>query len=263
VLKVLGEPGVATGFVGGQRGELIRKMLDEAGVAHDFVTVQPETRLCITLIDTGGDSHTELVEESAAVEEDAFAALAGKLEILLKSARMLVMSGTMTPNAPVAFYARCVEVAARGGVSSIVDAAGESLLRALPARPALVKPNRAELARTLGMELPDESAVKEGMRKLIDLGAKSAVVTLGAEGAIAFDGRQFWRIRLPKVMAVNTIGSGDALTAGLAAALARGQPLPDACRLGCACGAANAITLVSGEVYLEDVQAMMAQVQIS
>jgi tagatose 6-phosphate kinase len=113
------------------------------------------------------------------------------------------------------------------------------------------------------VDLPDEATVKEGMRKLIELGAQSAVVTLGAEGALAHDGQKFWRIHGPKVKAVNTIGSGDSLTAGLAAGLVRGQSLPEACRLGCACGAANAVTLISGEVYLEDVDAMMSQVQIS
>ena len=42
--------------------------------------------------------------------------------------------------------------------------------------------------------------------------------------------------------AINPIGSGDSLAAGLASAILRGQRMPDAAKLGIACGAANAMT---------------------
>jgi len=64
------------------------------------------------------------------------------------------------------------------------------------------------------------------------------------------------------VSAVNSVGSGDAFTAGLAAGLVDGQPLAEACRLGAACGAANAMTLMAGEVRHEDVKALLEQTTI-
>jgi fructose-1-phosphate kinase PfkB-like protein len=100
------------------------------------------------------------------------------------------------------------------------------------------------------------------MKKLLDLGAQNAVITLGADGAIASDGTHFWRIKPPAVKAVNSVGSGDAFTAGLAAALVDGAPLPDACRLGAACGAANALTLMAGELDPQEVQRLVSQTTV-
>ena len=46
-----------------------------------------------------------------------------------------------------------------------------------------------------------------------------------------------------KVNAVDTVAAGDAFNGGLALALARGQPLPEAVRFANACGALNTIAL--------------------
>ena len=64
VLHLLGEDVVATGFLGGDTGKFIREDLDRAGVCHDFVSVAPKTRTCVTVVDPGGGTTTELVEES-------------------------------------------------------------------------------------------------------------------------------------------------------------------------------------------------------
>jgi tagatose 6-phosphate kinase len=262
VLKVLGLDAIATGFLGGDRGQCLRRDLDAMNIRHDFVPTDARTRLCITLIDRGGDTHTELVEESPPVNAAAWDALQSKLRELLGQATMLALSGTLAPSGPPDFYGQCVRLANEAGIPAIVDAQGEALLKSLPARPALVKPNRAELGKTLGLKMDGPAAVRQGMNKLIDLGARAVVVTLGGEGAMACDGRKTWRIHPPKISAINSIGSGDSFTAGIIAALTAGQDLPEACRLGAACGAANALTLLSGEVRIDDVYRLLGDVKI-
>ncbi|MGE5611693.1 MAG: 1-phosphofructokinase family hexose kinase, partial [Bacillota bacterium] len=153
ILTVLGERALAIGFWGGDRGEQLRRDLDTAGVPHDFVTVKANTRMCITVIDQGGDVHTELVEEAKPVEQEAWDALLAKLPGLIKKSRMVTMSGTLVPGAPQDLYAQCTRMAAKAGIPAIVDAQGAALMTALPAGPTLVKPNRAELAKTLGRPL--------------------------------------------------------------------------------------------------------------
>jgi ribokinase len=64
------------------------------------------------------------------------------------------------------------------------------------------------------------------------------VVTLGASGALALEaGRPALVQPAFPVAAVDTLGAGDAFTAGLAVGLAGGRALPDAMRLAAACGA--------------------------
>ncbi len=50
VLKALGEHPVATGFLGGDRGEEVRKVLEAQGIELDFVQVASRTRQCITVL---------------------------------------------------------------------------------------------------------------------------------------------------------------------------------------------------------------------
>src|SRR5438128_5929911 len=67
VLKALGERPLATGFLGGDRGEELRRLLTSKGIEMDFITVSPQTRQCITVIDESAHTITELVEESRPV----------------------------------------------------------------------------------------------------------------------------------------------------------------------------------------------------
>ncbi|MFE1601898.1 ribokinase [Methylobacterium sp. ID0610] len=73
---------------------------------------------------------------------------------------------------------------------------------------------------------------------LLARGPRIVVVTLGAGGALAreADGPLLAQPAIP-VTAVDTIGAGDAFTAGLAVALAAGRPLGEALREAAACGA--------------------------
>jgi tagatose 6-phosphate kinase len=137
---------------------------------------------------------------------------------------------------------------------AVVDAQGAALRETLRAKPELVKPNRSELAATLGRELKDEAAVTAAMRELCERGAQRVVVTAGKDPALAFDGHRWWRVHAPRIDVVNPIGSGDAFAAGLVSSLLRGEDLGEACRRASAAGAANALTLLAGDVRREDVE---------
>jgi tagatose 6-phosphate kinase len=262
LLGILGKPALATGFAGGDRGRFILAELDRHHVLHDFVAVAPDTRMCITVIDQETGEHTELVEESVAVGDEAWEQLRARLRGLIPKARMITMSGTLVPGAPAGFYADCVRWAHDAGIAAIVDATGEPMRLALAQGPDLIKPNRAELAGTLGMCIDSEPELIDAMKRVCELGARRVVVTMGGQGAMGQDGADVYRIQIPRVEVVNTIGSGDSVTAGIVCALLDGADFAEACRLGAACGVANALTLTSGEIHLEDVRRLREQVRV-
>ena len=262
VLKVLGEHPVATGFLGGERGDFLRAVLAARGIDADFVTVAAQTRQCVTVIDESAGTVTELVEESSPVEPADFDKLMAVVQHRINGCRAVVMSGTIAPGTPVDLYFQCARMAQQAGAISVVDARGPALVEALKARPGVVKPNRSELATTVGRELMDESAVLSAMRELCERGAQRVVVTAGKDPTLAFDGRRSWRIPAPRIVAVNPIGSGDAFTAGLIWRLVQGEDLGEACRWATAAGAANALTIMAGEVNREDVDRLLRQVKV-
>lgn len=262
VLKALGEQPVATGFLGGDRGEGLRALLEARGIELDFVTVAARTRQCITLLDQSAGTQTELVEESQPAAAADYEELMRIIERRVTGCRAVVMSGTITPGGPVDLYYRCAQLAQQAGAMSVVDAQNAALDEALRARPGVVKPNRSELAATVGRDLKDESAVISAMCEVCERGAQRVVVTAGNEPTLASDGRGFWRVRGPRIDAVNPIGSGDAFAAGLVWRLLRGEDLGEACRWATATGAANALTLMAGEINRNDVARLAAEVRV-
>jgi tagatose 6-phosphate kinase len=262
VLQALGEQPLATGFLGGDRGEQLRVLLTERGIEQEFVTVAARTRQCITVIDQAAGTQTELVEESRSVEAADYEKLMGVICRRVPGAQAVVMSGTLTPGGPTNFYALCTRLAHEAKALSVVDATGKALLEALQARPGLVKPNRTELAATVGHELPDERAVLAAMAEICQRGAQRVVVTAGKDPTLAYDGQSFWRIHAPRIAAVNPIGSGDAFTAGLAWRLVRGDNLGEACRWASAAGSANALTTMAGELEPGEVERLAEEVRV-
>ena len=88
-------------------------------------------------------------------------------------------------------------------------------------------PNEGEAARLAGVtgQGPDDAV--EAARILRAAGARTVVVTLGENGALAI-GAETVRVPALSVKAVDTTAAGDAFNAGLGVALAEGRPLNDA-----------------------------------
>ncbi|MCW2756847.1 MAG: ribokinase [Nocardioidaceae bacterium] len=97
-----------------------------------------------------------------------------------------------------------------------------------PALLALCDPlvvNEHEARTVLGS--PD-GTYDEVAAQLIAAGARSVVVTLGAEGAVVASADGVVRLAAHRVEAVDTTGAGDAFVGALAAELAAGRSLADA-----------------------------------
>lgn len=252
VATTLGMKARVLTVAGGRRGRLFAKALRADGVSARIVPVSGETRLCQTLI--GGGTVTEVVEESPALRRAEVTAVLAGYERELRRARIVVLSGTVPRGCGDDFYARLARKARAAGVPVVVDTQGVQLMGAVRERPLLVKINRKELAAATGKQ-----ALGAGVSKLERLGAERVVITHGAREAWAFDGQARWRVCPPRVQAVNPIGSGDSMLAGIVVGLLRGEDLADALRLGVACGAANALTETSGVITRNDVRHLMRQ----
>jgi ribokinase len=73
---------------------------------------------------------------------------------------------------------------------------------------------------------------------LLERGPELIVMTLGSEGAVAYrrGAPPLHQTPFP-VKAIDSLGAGDAFTAGLAVGLLQGRPLPECLRRAAACGA--------------------------
>ncbi len=82
-----------------------------------------------------------------------------------------------------------------------------------------------------------EQDPEEAAGRLLELGSSSAVVTLGAEGAILATQDSAQHFPAPEVETADTTGAGDAFVGALAAKLAEDAPLEEAVRYAVLAGA--------------------------
>ena len=262
VLRALGARPLAVGFAGGARGRELLEQMAADGIDTDFVEVSAATRQCISVLDEATGEVTELVQESSSVTPADYGALKEKIVKRLPGCQAVVMSGSLTPGGPTEFYQDITAQANARGILSVVDAQGTPLIRALAAKPGLVKPNRRELAETVGGKLTTQADVLAAINEIHARGAVRVVVTAGAEATLASDGAHVWKINSPRIAAVNPIGSGDAFTAGLVCQLARNASLEEACCWAAAAGAANALSMMPGEVEPKEVERLVREVRV-
>ncbi len=143
---------------------------------------------------------------------------------------------------------------------AIVDARGPELLAALARRVLLVKPNREELARTVGRDIESDSQLHAAMLELNELGAEWVVVSDGPRPTWASSRKQVFCLTPPRVEAVNPIGSGDCLAAGIAWALVERQDTLEAIRLGMGAAAQNVGQLLPARLEIHSVRGYAAAV---
>jgi tagatose 6-phosphate kinase len=253
VATTLGLPARVLTVAGGRRGRLFARALRADGVPARIIPADGETRLCQTLV--AGDVVTEVVEESPALSQSEVRAVVSTFRASLRRAQAVVFSGTVPRGCGDDFYARLARRARKCGVPFVVDTQGTQLLRVVGEGPILVKINSRELAAATGKEQREA-----GVAELLKLGAQRVVITDGPRGAWAADSQGQWHVRAPRVTAVNPIGSGDAMLAGLLVGLVRGSGLQEALQFGVVCGAANALTETSGVVRRGDVRRLLRQV---
>jgi tagatose 6-phosphate kinase len=261
VLRQLGHAEVtATGFASGYNGQFITNRVKEAGIRSEFIEATGESRLCLNFIDGRDGSSTEVLEPGPTVSDEHIALFMDKLARLSAESSLVVFSGSLPGGMAADAYAELIALSRAAGADVFLDTSGEALVRGIAAKPAFIKPNEDELAALL----PEggSSDLRESLRKLMGQGLPIVVATLGAQGAVAgVDGR-LYRIRIPKLEVVNTVGSGDSFVAGYAFAHVRGEAPADCLRYAAATGSANALTHTTGDVNLSDVHKLLSDISV-
>ena len=92
-------------------------------------------------------------------------------------------------------------------------------------------PNETEAEFYTGIKVSNEQKAKEASIKLLNLGLKKVVITLGEKGLFYSDGNENIYLKARSLKAVDTTGAGDAFNGGLAYALFQNKSIKDALNL--------------------------------
>lgn len=91
-------------------------------------------------------------------------------------------------------------------------------------------PNETELGRLTNMPYGTIDEIKAAAHKLVDLGVKNVIVTIGSRGALWVSKDEEQLIPSYKVKAVDSIGAGDSFVGAFSHYYAAGEDIPTALR---------------------------------
>jgi tagatose 6-phosphate kinase len=279
VLHGLGADVLVTGLAGGLAGDALRAGLAAAGVAADFTEIRAETRRTFAVVDTERDQTALFNEPGPAVTAAEYGRFRDRYRAALGGCAAVVLSGSLPRRLDHGCYAELTGLAAAAGVPAILDTDGPALALGAAGRPAIIKPNLAELERSAGRPLraagtaaerddgrepaADLAAVVLAARELRAAGAQAVVVTLGAAGLLAVTGDGTWLARPPGPVSGNPTGAGDAVTAGLARGLVQGEDWPRRLRQAVALGSAAVAAPVAGDHSQDLFRELVDQVDVA
>lgn len=248
VIAQLGQKVAGSGFLGGDLGNFIAKKLSGDNIENWFMQISGETRNCIAILHDDG-KQTEILEsgpEITATEADDFL---DHLEKYLDQIDLMTISGSLPKSLPTDFYSQLIELADRHGVQTLLDSSGEPLLKSLTSlrRPYLIKPNQDEIAQIAGQKIDDLDQLKKILLENPLLSSIPwVVVSLGKDGAMAKAGMDLFYAKIPRINAVNPVGSGDSTVAGLAYALNRKADVEDVLKTAMTTGILNTLNAKTG-----------------
>ena len=86
-------------------------------------------------------------------------------------------------------------------------------------------PNETEAEFYTGIKITNEKEAKQAADKLVNLGIKKIIITLGEKGLFYSDGQEEIHLKASSVKAIDTTGAGDAFNGALAFSLFKGKPI--------------------------------------
>lgn len=261
VASLLGEKVAATGFIGGTNGQFIEEEIMKLGIESKFLKINGQTRCCLAIIDSEG-KQTELLEPGPEIYEKDFKNWLKIYEDLLKDTDIVTASGSLPIGLRMDSYAVIAEMARSRGIKFFLDTSGQALIEGINAKPFFIKPNMDEIKQITGNDINTEKDILVAVRYLNEKGIELVTVSMGEKGSISGYRGTYYRAVSPAINPLNSVGSGDSFTAGMAVAYKRGMNITDSIRFASACGAANAMESRTGYVRIENVKNIYNNVKV-
>jgi 1-phosphofructokinase len=218
----------------GPEGTQLTTLLEVEGIDVCAVPVTGHTRSNVSLVEPDG-TVTKINEPGGSLRADDLERIVTATLSAAVGADWVVASGSLPPGVPDSFYGRLGTQLAELGVRFVVDTSGPPLAAALACRPALVKPNRDELAESVGFRIDTVADAVRAAEAMRVAGAEAVLASLGADGAVLVDQQGVRYGESPVDRGRSAVGAGDAMLAGcLAAGTTGGDVLTEALAWGAA-----------------------------
>lgn len=111
---------------------------------------------------------------------------------------------------------------------------------------SIITPNEKEAAVLTGLPVHNVATAKQAAIALHKKGVSTVIITLGARGALIYNGNKFFMVAAPRVKAIDTTAAGDVFNGALAVALSEDKSILQAVEFACN-AAAIAVTRLGAQ----------------
>jgi 1-phosphofructokinase len=238
ILKELGQPNTAWGFIGGFTGKFIEQELQKLNLKTDFTEIKADTRINVKI---KAQNETEINGQGPQLSATEITNFKQKFSAL-KHGDVVILSGSLVPSLKVDFYFELIELIKAHQAEFVIDTTGKSLLRTLGQNPLVVKPNHHELAELFGVKLSDLKDIIFYGQKLLTMGAQHVLISMAGDGGLLIDQQGVYYSPAPKGKVINSVGAGDSMIGGFVGTYAASHDPLKSFRYGLACGSATAFS---------------------
>ncbi len=257
VLTELGSSIIHLTHGGGIFKDTFIAMLQKDNIPTEIVESHSEIRLCYTLLNQEKHTATEIVEEALPIDSKTDQRMRSAFLSLIDTVGVVAICGTKATGYSEDIIPWMAKISNERGKKVVMDVKGKDLLHSIEYNPTVIKPNLKEFIDTffpVTTDIPDYeqtsllSAVKSRMIELEQQHRIVTVLTRGSRPVLYCYEGVVKEYSVESVVPINTIGSGDAFTAGIAYGLSELCSITDCVRIGVACGKANALNVQPGTI---------------
>jgi 6-phosphofructokinase 2 len=241
-------------LAGGATGPTFEALVAEHGLHAIPAPIAGTTRIATTVFEVQSGQEYRFTPPGPEVSEAEWSACLDKLDRI--DVDWLIASGSLPQGVPTDFYARLAERTARQGTRLVLDSSGEALRAGISGGGVYIaKPNLAEFEQLTGRSFDGPQEIGESARELVSASDMTAlVVTIGGDGAVLATADTFEFCPALACEAKSAVGAGDSFVAGMVHALANGDDLADAFRVGMAAGSAAILTAGTDLALRDDIE---------
>ena len=216
-------------------GQEMRDTLASEGIVTEHILIHPQVATGVALIQVDAQGQNSIAVASGAnfclssIDVEKAMQTIGEFDALVMPLE--------TPLETIYCGAR---IASQRGAKVILNPAPAQVLdKDLLELVDVLLPNEYEIALMTGIPLLSAKDTRRAAERLLSLGPKNLLVTLGSQGALLLDGKTHQETIIPAcpVQAVDSTAAGDCFVGALAVGLCEGKSLPCAASFASAAAA--------------------------
>ncbi|MFM1538229.1 1-phosphofructokinase [Helcococcus bovis] len=260
ILENLGISSTVTGFKGGFTGQHIEDDLKKRNIKIFMPEIQGLTRINVFTNVLNEKKEYTQVNPGPIIEEEAKEFLKAYFEKKFQKNDILTINGSFPKGIDENYIFEICKIAKDRNVEIVIDNSSKFVINLCKFEPFILKPNEFELCSWFDENVKDEKQFIRLSKKLIKMGSKNILLSLGENGAMLINENLILKCSAPEGKIVNTAMAGDTLLATYIAEIYLGKDEEYALKKAVCAGSSTAFR--DGLTDFSDVKNLMKQVKV-